>query len=133
MDNNEATAWRQRVQRARARAGWTQNDLAEEAGVSPGTIKGLERNHDPRTPHATNRLKIEEALAEWWQDGVGDLAERIAEEKDDPPNSEESQPNDVDVVLQVVRYALEGLEGQERRDRIDAIMRAALGLPTVGG
>lgn len=48
----------------RAELGWTQKDLAAEAGVSERTVQGLEAG---RVPQARNRSKIERALG--WENG----------------------------------------------------------------
>lgn len=86
------------VRRLRKERGWTQRELADEAGTTQYTVSEIELGH--RDPHPTTLRKLAEAL------GVS-VAEFFVEESTDPKAPAPSQPEE-----SMAGSEVEGREGR---------------------
>lgn len=89
---------------------WTQQDLADKADVSLGTVQNAEAAKS--VPQLSNRRAI--------------LAAVGLTEEGDPATPREGWPDDVRVALNVVGLWLEQVEGEEREARIRRIIFGVL-------
>lgn len=98
------------VRRARKSREWSQDDLAREAGVAPGTVGSVElgRNVRPGNLRAVlDALGIDPAVMD-----------------DTPTAATVAEDEDVQLVLDVIRKYLEGRpEGEERKAAVHALIR----------
>ena len=100
------------IRRARKSRGWTQDDLAREAGVAPGTVGAIELAKKVRPGSLRAVL---DALA---------LSPEVMDEGDaDGPGA------DVQLVLDVVRKYLEGKTGEDRTAAVHALIRFTVEQP----
>ena len=96
------------VRRARRSRSWTQDDLAHEAGVAPGTVGSIELGKKVR-PGSLRAVLDALALSPDAMDDAGGA--------DDPTTA------DVQLVLDVVRKFLEGKQGEDRTAAVHALIR----------
>jgi transcriptional regulator with XRE-family HTH domain len=107
------------VRSARKRKRWSQEDLAERAGVTLGVVSNLERMKSK--PQLANRRALLKALSI--------DADEVPEESEDEA-AEESWPRDIEVLVHVVRMTLSSLSPKVRTPVIFDMTRQAMELMT---
>ena len=101
------------IRRARKSRGWTQDDLAREAGVAPGTVGAIELAKKVRPGSLRSVL---DALA-------------LSPEVMDPADSGDQAGADVQLVLDVIRKYIEGKTGEDRTAAVHALIRFTVEQP----
>lgn len=107
------------VRSARKRKHWSQEDLAERAGVTLGVVSNLERERSK--PQLANRRAILRALSI----DAGEVPEESEEE--DPADS---WPRDIEVLVHVIRMTLSSLSPKVRTPIVFDMTRQAMELMT---
>lgn len=109
MDNEQRQREAREIQDARNRRGWSYDELAQHAAVSPKTVKSLEAGNNVRPG---SLAKVRKALS------AEPEAERLERETDDPT---------VHSILEVVRLVLNTMTPEEREQAATRIVRALVG------
>lgn len=112
MDNDQRKHEADEIREAREIRGWSYDQLADEAGVSPKTVKSIEAGNNVRPG---SLAKVRKALS------AEPAAERLERETDDPS---------VHAILEVVRLVLNTMTAEEREQAAARIVRALVGNDT---